>query len=542
MHCLRSKRFPAKNKGTLELPGIQDPQFSTNNVNSRLLLTLPPMTLTPLFSDAGDDTEDDIEDDSENEEHLFHVDTAFQGLSPFDSVCSSDAENRYLVQAATLSSVEEPPSKSQSSTSSAGSAGVGPTVSGADMQGEASHHLIVTPPEIPSPPSRPQKQASNFYYLDPGPVKLRQKAKAWTSVFLDKRLPEETQDYLFNAAESIRQNESDLKVQMEHNMAHLDGIVVVMIPLMPTRSREVLEPAMPSLGSSVLCLLPLLISILFVHAALPPIPPEDQMRITLLGTTKERNVNSYAVFMNSASRISQPPWILGFYGNDSYLNEDDKKAFSKILSLSPQDVGDPINGDRGQWSSGVAKLTKNYWKLKGGFRRYSKDNIVMKKLNVPIGNNDMGEVKALKDAVPVILMKKVVGVVMSEAAEFKDATREQKLELLEEAKPLVRKQVVHLAVTKQLLHAEFNIGNFLVGGTQTLIHVSLNQPITDAQLLDFGYPGIFKVRKGVTEKEISDWFELQWEVCTKYGYKKMLEIEMARKRRPSCMNQADHSS
>ncbi|KAJ3914066.1 hypothetical protein F5877DRAFT_83164 [Lentinula edodes] len=288
---------------------------------------------------------------------------------------------------------------------------------------------------------------------------------------------------------------------------------------------------MPPLGSSVLCLLPLLISILFAHAAPLPIPPEDQMRITLLGTTKERN----------------PPWILGFYGNESYLNKDDKKAFSKVLSLSPQDIGDPINGDRGQWSSGVAKLTKNYWKLKGGFRRYSKNNIVMKKLNVPVGNNDMGEVKALKDVglyvdsgfarigphdgqVPVILMKKVVGVVMLETVEFKDANREQKLELLEEAKPLVRKQVVHWAVTKQLLHAEFNIGNFLVGGTQTLIHVSLNEPITEAQLLDFGYPGIFKVRKGVTEKEVSDWFELQWQVCTKYGYKKMLEIEMAREK------------
>ncbi|KAJ3803842.1 hypothetical protein F5876DRAFT_71123 [Lentinula aff. lateritia] len=95
----------------------------------------------PPNGDAGDDTEDDIEDDSENEEHLFRVDTAFQGPSPFDSVWSSDEEDRYLVQAATLSSVEEPPSKSQSSTSSTGSAGVGPTVSGADMQGEASHRL-----------------------------------------------------------------------------------------------------------------------------------------------------------------------------------------------------------------------------------------------------------------------------------------------------------------------------------------------------------------------------------------------------------------
>lgn len=59
-----------------------------------------------------------------------------------------------------------------------------------------------------------------------------------------------------------------------------------------------------------------------------------------------------------------------------------------------------------------------------------------------------------------------------------------------------------LLIFTSALYSEFNIGNFLVGGTQTLIHVSLNEPITEAQLLDFGYPGIFKVRKGVTEKEV----------------------------------------
>ncbi|KAF8826256.1 hypothetical protein HHX47_DHR5000099 [Lentinula edodes] len=51
-----------------------------------------------------------------------------------------------------------------------------------------------------------------------------------------KRLPEETRDYIFDAAKSIRQNEFDSKEQMEQNMAHLDGIVVHKIPLMPLRS------------------------------------------------------------------------------------------------------------------------------------------------------------------------------------------------------------------------------------------------------------------------------------------------------------------
>ncbi|KAJ4485532.1 hypothetical protein J3R30DRAFT_3440146 [Lentinula aciculospora] len=274
-------------------------------------------------------------------------------------------------------------------------------------------------------------------------------------------------------------------------------------------------------GSSIqlflfLLLVPILLTVA-TNAAPLPTSPEQEMKERYLGTTKERN----------------PPWILGFYG--AYLDDVGKKVFDKTLSLTQRDVDDLINDNRGQWSIGVYNVTKNYWKLKDGFRRYKKDTIVLKRLKEPIGNNEMGEVKALKDVglyidsgsapigpwkmqVPVILMKKVDGVVMIDTAEFKNANQQQKVELLEQAKLHVRKQVVRWAVTKQLLHAEFNLGNFLVGGRQTATSVSMDTPITKAQLIDFGYPGIFKVKDDVTEKEVEDWFDLQWETCTKYGY------------------------
>ncbi|KAJ4474511.1 hypothetical protein J3R30DRAFT_3684628 [Lentinula aciculospora] len=272
-----------------------------------------------------------------------------------------------------------------------------------------------------------------------------------------------------------------------------------------------------------LLLVPIFLTVA-TNAAPSPVPPEQLMKLQLLGNTRERN----------------PHWILGFY--NAYLDDVDKKVFDKILSLTQQDVGDPISGGRGKWSNGVYNVTKNYWKFKGGFRIYNKDTIVLKRLKALIGNNEMGEVKALKDVglyvdsglahigpwktqVPVILMKKVDGVVMIDTAEFKIANKQQKFKLLEEAKPHVRKQVVRWAVTKQVLHAEFNPSNFLVGGRQTPTSVSMDTPITKVQLIDFGYPGIFKVKEVVTEKEVEDWFDLQWETCTKYGYVGMIAKE-----------------
>ncbi|KAJ3781722.1 hypothetical protein GGU10DRAFT_390405 [Lentinula aff. detonsa] len=272
-------------------------------------------------------------------------------------------------------------------------------------------------------------------------------------------------------------------------------------------------------SSSTLFRLLLFVSILLTtitHAAPPPpsswASDEERMKIQLLGSTKERN----------------PPWILEFYGHDANLNKEDRTAFTKILDLNTQDIGDRINGDRGDYSESVAKLKKDY-------SGHKKDEVVVKILKELKGGRDIGEVKALKavglyvdsglapvrpdgEEAPVIIMKKLDGVPIQETMQYKNAKPQQRKKIFDAAKPIIRKQVVNWAVTKGILHADFHRNNLLFGGTQTATHVSLNLPISEVKVLDFGYPGILKVDKGVTEQQVEHWFDLQWEACIVSGY------------------------
>ncbi|KAJ3737834.1 hypothetical protein DFJ43DRAFT_1046577 [Lentinula guzmanii] len=276
-------------------------------------------------------------------------------------------------------------------------------------------------------------------------------------------------------------------------------------------------------SSSTLFRLLLFVSILLAaitHAAPSSLSLsyDKAMKEELLGTTKERN----------------PPWILEFYGDYAYLDEEDRKAFTKILDLDTEDIGDPIDGNRGRNNDGVAKLKKDY-------SNYTKDEVVVKVLQEPIGDRYIGEVKALKAVglyvdsgiapvrpdktkAAVIMMKKLDGVPIKETIEYKHADPEQREKMLSDAKPMIREQVVNWAVTKGILHAEFHRDNLLFGGTRTATHISLNLPISEVEVLDFGYPGILKVDKGVTEQQVEHWFDLQWEACMS-GYDVINEKE-----------------
>ncbi|KAJ3738631.1 hypothetical protein DFH05DRAFT_1464496 [Lentinula detonsa] len=274
-------------------------------------------------------------------------------------------------------------------------------------------------------------------------------------------------------------------------------------------------------SSSILFRLLLFVSILLAaitHAAPSSLSLsyDKAMKEELLGTTKERN----------------PPWILEFYGDYAYLDEEDRTAFTKILDLDTQDIGDPIDGNRGRNNDGVAKLKKDY-------SGYTKDEVVVKVLREPIGDRGIGdryigEVKALKAVglyvdsgiapvrpdktkAAVIMMKKLDGVPIKETIEYKHADPEQRERMLGDAKPMIRKQVVNWAVTKGILHADFHRNNLLFGGTRTATHISVNLPISEVKVLDFGYPGILKVDKGVTEQQV-------WEECMS-GYDVINEKE-----------------
>ncbi|GAW02517.1 hypothetical protein LENED_004179 [Lentinula edodes] len=217
--------------------------------------------------------------------------------------------------------------------------------------------------------------------------------------------------------------------------------------------------------------------------------------------------------------------IKGFYGDDTYLDEADKKVFEKNLDLV---VGSHRDECSGAYNKGIYTLLKDY---EVGGVNHGKDTVIVKVIGgvgnpeSTVDNKVWGEVKALKDVdlyidsgmakvgdgkYPVIVMKLVEGVMIKETNEYLDAKVDQRTKWLEEAKAHVKKEVVQNAVQKGVLHTDLNSYNFVVGGADTSDGPTLTTPITEARLVDWGYPGVFKVKNGVTETEVKKWFELQW--------------------------------
>ncbi|KAJ4001553.1 hypothetical protein F5050DRAFT_1328031 [Lentinula boryana] len=147
------------------------------------------------------------------------------------------------------------------------------------------------------------------------------------------------------------------------------------------------------------------------------------------------------------------------------------------------------------------------------------------------GNDALGEVKALKDVglyidsglviidkkeEPVILMKKVPGVSLLDTVQFRDASSKEVIDAwVAKIEPFVRQLVVSWALSDQrLLHADFNLCNIHIGGKHTEQGIFFDEPITEVNLLDFGYPGIFKVSETVTKEQVQTWFQLQWKTRT----------------------------
>ncbi|KAH7877836.1 hypothetical protein F5879DRAFT_925373 [Lentinula edodes] len=223
-----------------------------------------------------------------------------------------------------------------------------------------------------------------------------------------------------------------------------------------------------------------------------------------------------------------PDWILGFYGEDEYLDGDDKKVFEK--TLNDLVVGDVLYKYMGAYNKGIYLLLEDY-EVKGV--KHGKDTLIIKVIGglrnpkSVVDNKVWGEVKALKDVglyvdsgmanvdngkYPVIVMKLVKGVMIKDTTEYENARLDLRLKWLEEAKPLVEEEVVNIAVEKGILQTDFHPDNFLVGGKKTPEGLALAIPITEARLVDWGYPGVFKVKKDVTKEEVRAWFEAQWKL------------------------------
>ncbi|KAJ4469783.1 hypothetical protein C8J55DRAFT_564432 [Lentinula edodes] len=242
--------------------------------------------------------------------------------------------------------------------------------------------------------------------------------------------------------------------------------------------------------SYLLSLLLLIISVKPAHA----IPTPTQILI------KGKDARMRKIVLGAPGGDLDPDWILGFYGDDTYLDEADKKVFEKNLDLV---VGSHRDECSGAYNKGIYTLLKDY---KVGGINHGKDTVIVKVIGgvgnpeSTVDNKVWGEVKALKDVdlyidlgmakvgdgkYPVIVMKLVEGVMIKETNEYLDAKVDQRTN-------------------------DLNSYNFVVGGADTSDGPTLTTPITEARLVDWGYPGVFKVKNSVTEAEVKKWFELQW--------------------------------
>ncbi|KAJ4469777.1 hypothetical protein C8J55DRAFT_564426 [Lentinula edodes] len=231
-------------------------------------------------------------------------------------------------------------------------------------------------------------------------------------------------------------------------------------------------------------------------------------------TQNSKDADMRIIVLGPLGKLRNPDWILGFYGDNDNLNQDDKTVFEKELEV---EVSRRINFI-GRYNQGIYSVWGDY-KVEG--TEYNKRTAIIKGA-AEIDGRSWGEVKALKDVGlyinsglanihlakkdPVVVMKIVKGLSIKDTEEYRNANAAQQLKLFDQVKPLVEKEVVRFAVQKGILHVDFHSSNFLVGVMET---DNLAAPMT-VHLVDWGFPSVFRVKQDVTEAEVKSWFELQW--------------------------------
>ncbi|KAJ3876769.1 hypothetical protein F5051DRAFT_466728 [Lentinula edodes] len=300
-------------------------------------------------------------------------------------------------------------------------------------------------------------------------------------------------------------------------------------------------------GSSMVLFLVIMISVMAKTIQSAPTPAEpvnhlDPVRVELLGKDLEdsgRNVNLSFLWIlvmliapsslpGSWTSMVIPPTLV------QRINKCSGSGLVKQICFHHMLISYNIEKPLGKAVVGLKIDCKGYhnegiYLLQGDYTNskipVSKTAVIVKVMD-EVDNNALGEVRALKDVdlyidsgmaiihkkrEPVILMGKVDGVSILNTVQFKDAMREgNEKEIdgwLEQMRPLVKEQVVFWALgKKRLLHADFNLGNIHIGartsrsGTSQEVH--FDYPIKKARVLDFGYPGIFKVSERVTKEQV----------------------------------------
>ncbi|KAJ3862964.1 hypothetical protein EV359DRAFT_82825 [Lentinula novae-zelandiae] len=173
----------------------------------------------------------------------------------------------------------------------------------------------------------------------------------------------------------------------------------------------------------------------------PSFPPISMIQIIHAVPTQNPghdNAAAKSQRLGPPGKERSPNWILDFYGDNEYLDTDDKKVFERSLNhLVVSDIQEDLIGAH---NHGIFSLHEDY---EVGGINHAKDTVIAKAM-LKIDNNAWGEVKALKgvdlyidpgianvrdEKIPVIVMKLVKGVSLRDTMQYQLAPWGTRLEI-----------------------------------------------------------------------------------------------------------------
>ncbi|KAE9410318.1 hypothetical protein BT96DRAFT_912532 [Gymnopus androsaceus JB14] len=218
------------------------------------------------------------------------------------------------------------------------------------------------------------------------------------------------------------------------------------------------------------------------------------------------------------------PWAEKHYSET--IEDADKQAFSKTLPVI--DGLSRIVSD-GQNSRALFSLTGKYKDRNG--KEHEENTLVMKVLH-NVDKYGYAEVKALKLAgdfvdsgmlsesvpklsktpIPVIIMLRKPGQILSKTRAYRKANTDEENKLKAEAVDLMCKKVAHLAVTKKIYHGDNKEQNALATiKTEKNSDGMTVSSVTAIELVDWGAPGVYLVKDTVIEDEVYKYCKNFWQ-------------------------------
>ncbi|KAJ3824602.1 hypothetical protein F5880DRAFT_359458 [Lentinula raphanica] len=195
-------------------------------------------------------------------------------------------------------------------------------------------------------------------------------------------------------------------------------------------------------------------------------------------------------------------WIEASINSDAFLNDPkDKELFS--TTLTGVRAGQRLN-PQGKYNAGLYLLREAY-------KGHPGNSLIMKVMK-SIDKATLGEAKALHEIgdlvasgmledrlvsrhpVPVIIMLRKPGDVLSTTKEYKDANVAIKEQMRAQSNKLKCEKVALIAVSKHILHLDNHEANSLVTLT--------GNTVSSVELIDFGVPDTYLVSKDVKEPEV----------------------------------------